>query len=354
MGREPLPQSGSTVWRRTGSGMPKRLRTLLLSIQMNSRVAVLYSVLELLFFLSSAMFSICLVSYFGITPHFLARLHLLELFESQHQLLLLVGAFLSLVALVARVVQGYLGAKTISGQEYWFGRQLRSAKHQDLLKANPSKDVARASQYYGRLSGAGLNVASAASTLALTVLALPIFLSFKLVVWGLLFVALSGAALYLLSIPLSKLVSGSSVGLTSTARAAALWKMDPDLSTDESVADFYRHYFYRIFLVGVFSYTGLAFSFLFVVLLLVVETGGLFTPAPGSVLLAFMIIRLYIGLISRLMSNIVKSAAFSPHVETFSEVIGGESSPVRKPLEGSASVAAKKNVENDSVDLEDF
>ena len=267
--------------------------------------------------LSGMAFPILVISYLGYMPPFLEDFTPLQGIVKSPVMLLSLCLLFTILFTAANILKNVIVARVTSNREAWYAERIRARRDKNINK----KDVARGSHYYGRLAGTVIQVPGPALITVLGYLAIYFFVPLKT---GLLILAVSAIAapvLILIILLIGRLLKASIESILRDAREVALWKYSADIATRPVIMSYYKSYFYRIFLVGVFGYAGTVFSVVFVFLLLLNELIGWRTANAHTIFILFIVGRLYLATLTGAVSNIIKTAAFLPSVDrVFKEV----------------------------------
>lgn len=299
--------------------MRKRFRLMRRIVFREKRMMSLFTIFEIISLTFGISITLMLLIYFDAAPAMMKDSPLLGPLGAGKTITVGVGVILAMGSFLARLGQGYIDARVTSNREAWYAERFRALPDTNIARSVPSREVARGTHYYGRLTGATLHIVSSMAAFVLTIVVMMLVLP-PIAKLGLLAaLAISLPAVTLMGFLVAKKLKRSSVGLIARARTVALWKADRDIKTDHEVFEYFNMYFYRIFLVSLFGYMNLAFIAAFMILLFLNATFNFMTLSFGGVFFAYMAAQFYLGPLSRLVTNLVKIAAFLPFVEPLSD-----------------------------------
>ena len=275
----------------------------------------IFAFLEIAALISVLGMTALLLIYFDAAPLFVKDIPLIGLLQAGSLFTLAIGVGMGLARFVAKLLQGMIDARVTSNREAWYSERIRQLPEGHRVAQIPLRELARGSHYYGRLAGASLHIVASAAAFGLTLLGLLILLPNmgRLTLLGV--VVMGIPAILLVAMRVARMLKESSVGLVDRARDTALWKGNRNLPTTPEVAEYYRMYFYRIFLVGIFGHLSAAFMALLLIVVLINEAFSIVELTFGGLFFAFLAAQYYLGALSQLVTNCVKTAAFLPFVE---------------------------------------
>ncbi|MGN6539133.1 MAG: class I SAM-dependent methyltransferase [Mesorhizobium sp.] len=274
------------------------------TIKQNIPAIACHTIAGLVLVGAALAFSIALAAYFGIAPSLVTSNAILAGIDQF--VWSLAAAALSIIAVAAQATQMTIEARTIVRRERTFAEYIRETPHLQGVQSN----VSRASNYYGRLSAASLRACSTAATIIGTAASIYFILPLGYALAAAGIVIVSSFGMYWLMKVASAAMERSSVGLTKNAKAAANWKADANVDADQSVNDYYRHYFMRIFSSSVFSYTSFAFAGIAFLVLMVVSPILNIDINLNYALITFVFLQSFLSNIGRFLSSFVSAAAF--------------------------------------------
>ncbi|KAA0971875.1 hypothetical protein FPY71_01735 [Aureimonas fodinaquatilis] len=283
----------------------------------NRRTVGVYCCLEAIFLWASTAFSLVIAMHFGFGVFGLQAHPLLARFISNQELMLLAAMALACTAFGSRLAISLLESRLISASELALARSIRRI---NMPSASEDRTVTRASNYYGRLSLASMKAFGSATILLLNFLLLPMLITWQ---WALIIAViftLSAIALYLAFIRLAARMQSSASDLLTHSREVARWKLDAGAGEPDALQIYFRAYSNRIFLASVFSHAAWLFALLFTLAIAILHFLKI-QLSPGEAFVAFMLMQLYLGLVSRMFSSFISSAAFAPSVLQHHEAV---------------------------------
>lgn len=284
-------------------------------IRREAKMMSAFAVLEIAAFISVLGMTAVLLVYFSAAPDFLDRIPFLSLLKPDNLLTLGLAVGMGFTRFLAKLLQGVIDARVTSNREAWYAERIRALPASHRVARIPLRELSRGSHYYGRLTGATLHIVASATVFGMTLAGLLVILPWVSRAVLLAVVLMGAPVLALAALRIARGLKASAVGLVERARNTALWKGDRKIGTSEEVLDYYRMYFHRIFLVGVFGHLNASFMALLLMGVLVNEALDLFTLTFGGLFFAFLAAQYYLGALSQFVSNCVKTAAFLPFVE---------------------------------------
>lgn len=278
---------------------------------------------------ATVSFSALIALYFGMDVFQLHERASQLAFLQDKKVLILTALGVSLALLFSRVFQIVLEARVVTQREKWFAEKLR--QEGPVLAGN----ISRASNYYGRLSAASMK---AASTTLLLIISFAVMIGmlpliYLLVVVGVL--GVSAVGLFLVMQFLSIFMSSASHGLAENGKKMAQWKQDGSVPYGEEVELYYKSYFNRIFISSVFGLTPAVFSFLFCLLMVVIQEFGFLDIGFKEVFLALILLQSYVGIMGKFFGSFVQASAFLPAIRACVE--GGKAAAKPEPFDESES-----------------
>ncbi|GLO52032.1 hypothetical protein PPUN110474_34330 [Pseudomonas putida] len=293
----------------------------------NKRMVAVHALSGVVVIGATVSFSALIALYFGMDVLQLHERAAGLAFLQNKGMLILSALAVSLALLCARVFQIVLEARVVTRREKWFAEKIRREG------ASVGTNISRASNYYGRLSSASMKAASTTLLLlisfAVMVVLLP--LTYLLVVIGLL--AVSAVGLFLAMQCLSLFMSSASNGLAEHGKKMAQWKQDKSIPYGEDVDKYYKSYFSRIFISSIFGLTPAVFSFLFCIVLVIVQEFGFMDIGFKEVFLALILLQSYVGIMGKFFGSFVQASAFLPAIRACFE--GGQLSSKVEPYDES-------------------
>lgn len=320
-----------------------RHRALLLAAAVNNKLYVaLHTATGIIFFGASLSFSVMLALYFNYDVLHLAHSRWFSVLVTNKTYSISVAIVSALAALLARVTQVFVEAKVTSDQERWFAEQLRAAPAAKRVPGN----IARASNYYGRLANASMRVVSSAAVITVNFIGLVIHLPPHYGTTGILLLTCCLASLYAVMKTLATKMTDSTSGLFRHIKDLSSWKLNKNQEMSEAIDQYFMAYRNRIFLASVYSFTPLLFALVFSIFILFMHLFNFSSFDLGQVFILFTLLKAYLGLVSNFFSSLVQSAAFIPAIKPYAAFIPGlELSPAEEK-----AIEAKYLIDDSELD----
>jgi hypothetical protein len=290
----------------------------------NKRTVMVHTVAGIVLIGSTLGFSALIALHFGHDVLGLKERPIIGPWAENGLAVLSLAALAALLSMLARIGQNAIEAWATTKRDQWFAEQIRTEPTLRGLGGN----LARASNYYGRMAVAAMRAASTVAILIISFLALLLILPSGLLLPAVGAIVLLGLTMYLAMRRLSRAMSEAAGQMLGNAAAASSWKTKPEVPCGDEVRAYFRGYFWRIFLASAFSFVGLAFAFLFAVGLLSLQMLTSFRPNLGEVFVAFTVLQAYLTLVGKFLGSLVHGAAFLPTVRMFLDRSGEASSSV--------------------------
>lgn len=295
----------------------------------NKHMVALHALSGVLVIGSTVCFSALVALYFGMDVFQLHERAPDFAFLQSKAVLILSALAVSLALLFSRIFQIILEARVVTNREKWFAEELR--RKASVVGGN----ISRASNYYGRLSSASMKAVSTTLLLVISLVVMVVLLplTYLVVVMGLL--VISAVALFAVMQFLSIFMSNASRGLAQYGKKMAQWKQDGAISYSHEVDLYYKSYFNRIFISSVFGLTPAVFSFLFCLLMVVIQEFGILEIGFKEVFLALILLQSYVGIMGKFFGSFVQASAFLPAIRSCIE--GGQAVGKPEPFDESES-----------------
>jgi len=298
--------------------MNRRDGALLLATAGNNRLYVaLHTVAGVALVLSSIGFSTMIALYFGFDAFGLKHRPPFDLLANDKTIAIAAAIVSALIALVARAGQTIIEAKVTIDRERWFAEKLRASPAAQQVQGN----IVRASNYYGRLSTASMKAVSIVGILIVNLAGLIIALPLHFAAGGAILILLCSVGLYVIMRALASKMTNATNGLFKNAKALSAWKTNAAQGTTDQIDEYYKSYFYRIFLVSTFSFTSLFFGFTFSLLILLMHEFDILDIDFGELFIAFTLLQTYLGLVGQFFGSLVQSAALLPAVKPYASYV---------------------------------
>ncbi|MFJ1572233.1 hypothetical protein ACIOAU_11655 [Pseudomonas sp. NPDC088322] len=291
----------------------------------NKCLVAVHALAGLVVIVATLAFSALIAFYFGMDIFRLADRVGDFSFFSDKNLLIVSALFVSLILLASRLSQVFIEAQVVISREKWFAEKLREDPKQ------PSGNVSRASNYYGRMSSASMKAVSMVLLLVASFGAMIVMLPLAYLLGVVAFLLLCAIGLFVAMQSLSIVMATSSRGLAENAKKMAAWKLDVDVPYCVDVQGYYKSYFNRIFLSSIFGLTPAVFSILFCLVLVVVQEFGILEIGIREVFLVLVLLQSYVGIMGKFFGSFVQAAAFLPAIRACLE--GDVLSPKVEPYE---------------------
>jgi hypothetical protein len=256
-------------------------------------------------------FAALLALYFGIDMFRIdERFPNLTILNDKTDLILL-ALVVSGVLLIARIFQATLEAYVMISREKWFAERIRRG---DVTGVG---NIARASNYYGRLSAASMNAASTIIVIVINIVTMLVVLPRVYLVGVLAIAMVCSLFLYGAMKLLSVSMAASAEGLASSGRAMGAWKTNRVVDYNPCVDLYYRSYFRRVLLASSFSIAPAIFGPVFCLALLAAQEFGLLTVNLGELFVAFTMLQAYLNIAGKFFGAFVHGSAFLPAVRPY-------------------------------------
>lgn len=300
--------------------MNRRDGALLLATAGNNKLYVaLHTVAGIALVLSSIGFSTMIALYFGFDAFGLKYRPPFDLLANNKTIAIAAAILSALIALIARVGQTVIEAKVTIDRERWFAEKLRASLAAQQVQGN----IVRASNYYGRLSTASMKAVSIVGILIVNLAGLTALLPLHFAAGGAILILLCCVGLYVIMRALAGKMTNATIGLFTNAKALAAWKTNGTQDTTDEIEQYYKSYFYRIFLVSTFSFTSLFSGFAFSLILLLMHELNMLEIDFGELFIAFTLLQAYLGLVGNFFGSLVQGAALLPAVKPYASYVAG-------------------------------
>lgn len=248
-------------------------------------------------------FTLAIAGYFGHEPFDWQPYALLSSIDKPAAYL--VGAFfLSVCAILFKILHSLMIAKITVAQELWYAQRLRRLRVAGLKATT----ISRASNHYGRLAASSVRMYSS-TMLILISMFLGVFLASGYVRAFVLCVLLIACIFCIVIFAyLSNIMSSTSQDLVKHGRHMALWKSGSIKGSGE-VRKYASAYFLRIFLPGIFGIAPMVFAASLTVFLFVLYMNSIEVNL-ASMFVGFMMTQAYLGLLARAFDEGLKISAF--------------------------------------------
>jgi len=314
--------------------MNKRDRALLMATIANNKLNVaLHTVTGMALIGSSVAFSTMVALYFGFDVLGIKNLPQLDVLAENKTYAISAAIVFAVISLVSRAGQIIVEGKVTVEQERWLAEKLRQQPEAKLVPGN----IARASNYYGRLSTTSMRTASIVCILIISLIVLVAHLPPHFGLVGIGVLASCVAGLYIVMRILSGKVTDATLGLFQHAKDTGRWKVDSESLHNNAIDLYYRSYFNRIILSSAFSFAPLLFALAFAVFMLIMHETEAINVDLGQIFIVFALLRAYLSLVSNFFSSLLHSVAFIPAIKPYAHFIPGFS----LPPENQASVGTK-------------
>lgn len=252
----------------------------------------------------------------------------------------------ALISLAARAGQTLIEARVTVERERWFAEELRASPAAKLVRGN----IARASNYYGRLSNVSMRTISIVCVLALSLIGLIIHLPPHYGTIGIGVVLACFVGLYGMMKTLTGRVTDATNGLFQHAKEAGAWKINGQTKRTKEVDLYYKSYQNRLILSSSFSFAPLFFALAFSIFILIMHESKAIDVDFGEVFIVFALLRAYLALVSSFFTGLLQSAAFLPAVKPYAAFIPGLSLlPEDQSVADAKYLAEEPVLEEDSI-----
>ncbi|WP_445501922.1 hypothetical protein [Microvirga sp. G4-2] len=327
--------------------MNRRDRALVLATVANNKLNVaLHTVAGIALIGSSVGFSAMIALYFGFDVLGMKDRSGLSALAENKVYAISAAIVFALISLVARAGQTLIEAKVTVERERWFAEELRASPAAKLVQGN----IARASNYYGRLSNVSMRTVSIVCVLVVSLIGLIIHLPPHYGTIGVGVVLTCFVGLYGIMKTLTGRITDATHGLFQHAKEAGAWKLNSKNAHTEEVDLYYKSYQNRLILSSSFSFAPLFFALVFSIFILLMHESKAIDVDFGEVFIVFALLRAYLALVSSFFTGLLQSAAFLPAVKPYAAFIQGLSLPQESQSVTDAKYLAEEPVlEEDSM-----
>lgn len=308
--------------------MNRRDRALVLATAANNKLNVaLHTVAGIALIGSTVGFTAMIALYFGFDVLGIQYRPALKTLADNKVYAISAAIVFALISLVARAGQTFIEAKVTVDRERWFAETLRQTPAAKLVRGN----IARASNYYGRLSTTSMRTVSIVFVLAVSLVGLIAHLPPHYGTIGVAVVLGCFVGLYGVMKALTGRVADATQGLFQHAKEAGAWKLNSNNPHTQEVDRYFRSYFNRLVLTSSFSFAPLFFALIFSVFILIMHESRLISVDFGDVFIVFALLRAYLGLVSSFFSGLLQSVALLTAVKPYAAYIPGLTLPQEDP-----------------------